>query len=100
LDPRFREEIIDFLHKNIEAFAWTHEDMPGIDPENIVHYLNTSLEVSSVKQKQRKFASKGNLEIAEVEKLLRARFIQEVYYLDWLANMVLVKKSNGKWICV
>ena len=30
--------------------------------------------------------------------LFRSR---EVYYLDWLANMVMVKKSNGKWrMCV
>jgi hypothetical protein len=50
----------------------------------------------------RKFASERNLAIAkEVEKLLKARFIQEVYYPDWLANMVLVKKSNGKWrMCI
>ena len=24
-------------------------------------------------------------------------FIREVYYLDWLANIVLVKKANKKW---
>ena len=30
-----------------------------------------------------------------------AGFIREVYYLDWLANGVLVKKANGKWrMCV
>ena len=33
----------------------------------------------------------------EVEKLLTAKFIREVYYPDWLANVVMVKKSNGKW---
>jgi hypothetical protein len=37
----------------------------------------------------------------EVEKLLKAQFIQEVYYPEWLANVVLVKKSSRKWrICV
>ena len=37
----------------------------------------------------------------EVTKLLTAGFIREVYYPDWLANVVLVKKANGKWrICV
>ena len=25
------------------------------------------------------------------------KFIREVYYLDWLANVVMVKKANGKW---
>ena len=28
---------------------------------------------------------------------MTAGFIQEVYYPDWLANVVLVKKVNGKW---
>ena len=37
----------------------------------------------------------------EVENLLEAGFIREVFYPDWLANMVMVKKSNGKWrMCV
>ena len=37
----------------------------------------------------------------EVQKLTLAKFIREVYYLDWLANVVIVKKANGKWrMCV
>ena len=39
--------------------------------------------------------------IEEVEMLLKANFIKEVFYPDWLANVVMVKKSNGKWrMCV
>lgn len=33
----------------------------------------------------------------EVQKLLDARFIREVLYLEWLANPVMVKKENEKW---
>ena len=37
----------------------------------------------------------------EVEKHLTAGFIREVYYLEWLANVITVKKSNRKWrMCV
>ena len=37
----------------------------------------------------------------EVQKLMVAKFIREVYYPDWLANVVMVKKANGKWrMCV
>ena len=37
----------------------------------------------------------------EVQKLITVQFIREVYYLDWLANVVMVKKANGKWrMCV
>ena len=33
----------------------------------------------------------------EVNKLLAGGFICEVYYPNWLANVVLVRKANGKW---
>ena len=37
----------------------------------------------------------------EVQKLTLAKFIREVYYPYWLANVVMVKKANGKWrMCV
>ena len=33
----------------------------------------------------------------EVDKLISNGFIKESFYPSWLANPVLVKKSNGKW---
>ena len=37
----------------------------------------------------------------EVEKLLKAGFIRECKYSDWLSNIVLIKKPNGKWrMCI
>ena len=37
----------------------------------------------------------------EIKKLLEANFIREVFYPNWLPNVVMVKKSNGKWrMCV
>ena len=33
----------------------------------------------------------------EVHKLQEAGFIREVYYPNLLANIVMVKKANGKW---
>jgi hypothetical protein len=55
-----------------------------------------------MKQRRRTFAAERNQAIAEeVERLLKAGFIWEVDYPEWLANVVLVKKSNGKWrMCV
>ena len=76
--------------------------MPGIDPSVIVHRLNVLPSFSPIRQKKRVFAQERDKAIAEeVRKLLEADFIQEVYYLDWLANVVMVKKANGKWrMCV
>ena len=37
----------------------------------------------------------------EVDKLLQTKAIREVEYPEWLANVVLVKKANGKWrLCI
>jgi hypothetical protein len=37
----------------------------------------------------------------EVNRLLAASFIKEVYHPEWLANPVLVRKKNNKWrMCV
>ena len=76
--------------------------MPGIDPSVIVHRLNVNTTSSPIRQKKRVFAQERDKAIAEeVRKLLEAGFIREVYYPDWLANVFMVKKANGKWrICV
>ena len=71
--------------------------MPGIDRKIIQHRFNVSLECKPVLQRRRIFASERNKAITkEVDKLLEAGFIREVFYLDWPKNMVMVKKSNGK----
>ncbi|XP_074346943.1 uncharacterized protein LOC141685756 [Apium graveolens] len=52
--------------------------------------------------KRRNFAPERQKAIdEEVEKLLKAGIIKEIKYPEWLANIVMVKKSNDKWkICV
>ncbi|XP_059659234.1 uncharacterized protein LOC132306055 [Cornus florida] len=91
-----------FLRQNQDVFAWSHKDMPGIDPTTIEHRLNTDPIVKPIRQKRRTFATERNMAISEeVNKLLKANFIQQVNYPDWLANVVLVKKANEKWrLCV
>ena len=76
--------------------------MPEIDPLVMVHRLNVLPIFPPIRQKKRVFAQERNRAIAkEVRKLQDADFIREVYCLDWLANVVMVKKANGKWrMCV
>ena len=71
--------------------------MGGIDPAIITHRLNVDPSFKPVKQKRRSFAPERQKAINEdVGKLLQAGAIREVEYPEWLANVVLVKKSNGK----
>ena len=72
--------------------------MGGIDPAVITHRLNVSLSFKPVKQKRRSFALERQKAInEEVGKLLQENAIREVEYPKWLANVVLVKKTNDKW---
>jgi hypothetical protein len=76
LTHEIQKGLMDFLHRIMEVFAWSHEYMPGISPEKIVHILNVDPDMTPMKQKRRKFSSKGVEAIAvKVEKLLKAQFI-------------------------
>jgi len=58
--------------------------------------------VRPVRQRRRKFNEERRMIIQELmKKLLDADHKREIQYPEWLANMVLVKKANGKWrMCV
>ena len=99
--PAFeKEKMISFLKANQDVFTWKHEDMPGIDRKIIQNHLNINSECKPVQQKRRISAPKCNKAVTEeVEKLLDANFIKEVFYPDWLANVVMVKKSKASGEC-
>ena len=58
LEGKIKEDLVQFLKKNIDVFAWSHEDMPGIDPSVINHRLNICPSFKPVRQKKRVFALK------------------------------------------
>ena len=82
LSPKIRTRLIQFLKENLDVFAWSHEDMPGISPEVIQHKLNVNPKRKLVQQRRRAFAPERDQVVTEeVTKLLTACFIQEVYIL-------------------
>src|SRR3954471_22613031 len=97
-----RDNLIKFLIDNLDIFAWSPSDMPGIDPAVIAHHLNIKPDYKPVQQKKRSLGiDRQKAAEEEVDRLLEAGFIQEINYPQWLANVVMVKKSNGKWrMCV
>ena len=54
--PMIRQDLAGFLRMNQDVFAWSHEDMPRIDPSVIVHKLNVNPTSSPIRQKKRVFA--------------------------------------------
>ena len=92
----------EVISRHLDDFAWSASDMPGIDPDFLCHRLTMDPKVRPVRQRRRKFNKERRLVVQEeTRKLLKAGYIGEIQYPEWLANMVLVKKANGKWrMCV
>jgi hypothetical protein len=102
LNPEKEKELIQFLNKSKDVFAWSAKDLQGADRDIIEHTLETDEKVVPKKQKLRKMSEeKAKAVEAEVQRLQDAKVIREVKYPVWLANTVPVKKKNGKWrMCV
>ena len=91
-----------FLIQNVDVFAWSPYEVPGVDPEFIVHKLNVDPSFLPKKQKPRR-STKEHVEAvrSEVRRLREAEAIREAFFPEWLVNTAVVKKKNGKWrVCV
>ena len=92
-----RAELVAFLRGNMDVFAWSHKDMPGIALEHAMHCLKIDPAFPPVCQKQRRFAPERNKAINnEVDRFLEIRAIEEYFYPVLLCNPVVVPKKNGK----
>jgi hypothetical protein len=76
------------------VFAWSYEEMPGIDPRIVQHEIRTYENVKPVRQKLRPVNPRKAVEIkVEVEKLLNAGFIYPVPLMEWVSNPVPIDKK-------
>ena len=97
-----REQLVEFLRENVDVFAWSAYEAPGIDLSFICHHLNVNPSITLKRQPPRHPSKEHAKAIRnEVTKLKQAGAIKEVFYPQWLANTVVVKKKIGKWrVCV
>ena len=49
LPPQEKEELVEFLKRNIDMFAWDACDALGIDPAFICHHLNINPSIAPKK---------------------------------------------------
>jgi hypothetical protein len=102
LDSETEAQPIKILRENSDIFAWSAEDLRGVDRSLIEHSLHVNNKYPSVKQKLRKMSEeRKQAATVEVKHLLDAGVIRPVKYPPWLSNVVLVQKKNKKWrMCV
>nr|GEY50887.1 reverse transcriptase domain-containing protein [Tanacetum cinerariifolium] len=102
LSDKGHTELCSVLKKNLDIFAWQPSDITGVPRSVAEHQLNIRKGYSPIRQKKRGQAPERARAIqAEVQKLVDARIMREVYYHDWLSNPVMVKKHDSSWrMCV
>ncbi|XP_073127795.1 uncharacterized protein [Henckelia pumila] len=102
LETRLKQSLLECLEKNKDVFAWSVSDLTGVHREVAEHKLNIIKSCRPIIQKKRHFGPEKDAVIKEqVDELLRAGHIEEIYFPTWLSNIVQVPKSSGKWrMCV
>ena len=82
----------------MDVFAWDAYEALRVDPNFICHHLNVNPSITPKKQPPRRPLKKHADAIRDrVMNLKRAGAINEVFYLEWLANTIEVKKKTRKW---
>ncbi|PKI55417.1 hypothetical protein CRG98_024190 [Punica granatum] len=98
LEPAQRARMNDFLKEYQEVFAWSYTDMPGLDPSIVKHFLLLDTERFPPKRQHLRLQRADFLLRIkeEVVKQVDAGFLEVCNYSEWVANVVLVEKKNGK----
>ncbi|XP_050916810.1 uncharacterized protein LOC127131983 [Lathyrus oleraceus] len=86
------------LRDYVEIFAWSYEDMPGLDTDIVVHRLPVKEDCRPKKQKVHRMRPEMSEKIkAGVMKQFDAGFLAVTSYPKWVANVVPVPKKDGKY---
>ena len=97
-----RTELITLLGEYRDVFAWSYDDMKGLDPKFYQHQINLATDAKPVQQ--RRYWMNPNYATRvkeEIDKLLKIGFIRPVKRATWLSPIVVVPKKNGKIrVCV
>ncbi|WRX14220.1 Reverse transcriptase domain - like 10 [Theobroma cacao] len=92
-----RQKLKELLREYVDVFAWSYQDMPGLNTDMVVHKLPLEPDCKPIKQKLRRMKPEMLLKIKEeVKRQFDAGFLEVAKYPEWVANIVPVPKKDGK----
>ena len=102
MSPEDKSAMITLLKEFRDVFAWSYEDMRGLDPQLYQHQIHLSKDAKPVAQRRYRMNPNYAARVKEeIDKLLRVGFIWSVKKATWLSPIVVVPKKNGKIrVCV
>ena len=93
----YQDHYLRLFQSYKDVFAWSYQDLKTFDIDFIQHKIPLKGDSKPHKQKLRQI---NPLMLPKIEKdiknLLRAKIIVPLRYLEWVANLVLVRKKNGE----
>ena len=100
IKKEIREQLCALLKEFRDVFAWSYNDMPGLDTNIVQHKIPLKLECPFVLQKLRRMKLEMSLKIKEeVKKQFDAGFLAVVRYPQWVANIIPVPKDGKVRMC-
>ncbi|KAI5389621.1 hypothetical protein KIW84_075058 [Lathyrus oleraceus] len=97
LEESVKSRMVALLREYVDIFAWSYQDMPGLDTDIFMHKLPLRADCPPVKQKLRRTRPDMAMKIKEeVQKQWDAGFLAVTNYPPWVANIVPVPKKDGK----
>jgi hypothetical protein len=103
LDSSFWKKLIKLLKEYKDCFAWDYSEMPVLDHSIVEYQLPIKLGFRPYKQPPQKIYKDEVLADVkkEVERLIEANFIRPCRNVEWISNIVIVYKKNGKMrVCI
>ncbi|KAI5433245.1 hypothetical protein KIW84_020505 [Lathyrus oleraceus] len=89
LEESAKRGLIELLREYVDVFAWSYEDMPGLDTDIVQHFLPLKPECVPVKQKLIRTHPDMAVKIKEeVQKQIDVGFLVTYTYPQWVANIV------------
>ena len=97
-----KQRLTALLKQYKDVFAWSFEDMKGLDPAFCQHQINLHKDAKPVQQRRYRLNPNYAIKVKEeIDKLLKVGFIRPVKKSTWLSPIVVVPKKNGKIrVCV
>ena len=102
LSPEEETKLIQTLKDYMDVFAWSYQDLKGVDPNICQHTIPIKLDAKLVWLKpythNKNFAKKIK---AKIDRLIEANFIYKIEHTEWVSPIVVVLKRNGKiMVCI
>ena len=84
-----RDQLLVILRKYIDYFAWSYNELSGLDRSLVEHRLLMKPNFKPYKQKPRRMGPEVIQKVKEeILRLLKAGFIRTTRYVEWLSNIV------------